>query len=207
MIYVKDYEALAAVLLHNKPRLIFEIGTYLGVTSDLFLELLPECRVVSIAYINRRWGFSGKYNTSELSRKEIGSAVDKSRRSRFTQLFGNSHKLKAQDLVRDFDRFDMVFIDGDHSRAGVSQDTELAKQIIAESGVICWHDANPKPKYMEVRQFLEGELGLKAIATKDECVGGIACWSLAIERELNQHLNTAQQFALADGGIGGQVAC
>lgn len=137
---IKDYEALSAIALHYRPRRIFEIGTYLGVTSDFFLSLLPECEVVSIAYRNLRWRITGKsYNNSELSREQIGSEVLEDNRTRFTQLYGDSHKLKSQSLVREYGHFDLVFIDGDHSAQGVSLDTELAKRIIAPSGVICWH--------------------------------------------------------------------
>jgi predicted O-methyltransferase YrrM len=182
----KDYEALAAIALHFKPLRIFEIGTYLGVTSDFFLALLPECRVVSIAYQNPRWKLTGNVsNNSELTRKQIGSAVQGSRRSRFTQLFGDSHKLSFPRLVEEYGHFDLVFIDGDHSRKGVAEDTQLATQIITGSGVICWHDANPKPKYADVRRFLEEDLSHPAIATKDEYEGGIACWSKEIEARLD----------------------
>lgn len=83
----KDYEALAAIALHFNPRLIFEIGTYLGVTSDFLLALLPECSVVSISYQNPRWQFLGRFfNNSELSQEETGSKVTADRRARFTQM-------------------------------------------------------------------------------------------------------------------------
>ena len=123
MTHQKDYEALAAVCLYRKPQLIFEIGTYLGVTSDFFLQLLPECRIVSIAYMNRKWNIlRKKLNNSRLSKKQIGSRVHQSRRSRFTQLIGDSHKLRANDLLENYGRFFLVFIDGDHTDEGVFQD-------------------------------------------------------------------------------------
>ena len=185
MTHQKDYEALSAVALYRKPILIFEIGTYLGVTSDFFLQLLPECKVVSIAYMNPRWNIFGKrLNNSGLSKKQIGSCVHRSRRSRFIQLVGDSHKLKTSGLLKKYGCFDLVFIDGDHSRKGVLQDTELAKEVIGDCGVICWHDANPKQKYMDVRLFLEKELPLKAMATKDDYIGGVACWSERIQNRL-----------------------
>ena len=200
MIDIRDYEALAAVVLHNRPRRIFEIGTYLGVTSDFFLSLLPECEVVSIAYINPRWRVPGqRYNNSELTRRQIGSEVAANRRARFTQLYGDSHDLKSQSLVREYGYFDLVFIDGDHSAEGVSLDTGLAKGIITQSGVVCWHDANPKRKYMDVRRFLEDELSLSAIATKDEYVGGIAVWSREIADRLNSDVIINQKGAPAEG--------
>jgi len=170
---INDYKALAATVIHYKPKRILEIGTYLGVTSDFFLSMLPESEVVSIAYINPRWRLFGRSsNNSELTKKQIGSEVLPERHARFRQLYGDSHKLKSDSLVNEYGQFDLVFIDGDHSAEGVALDTKLAKRIILESGVICWHDANPKPKYMDVRRFLEDELSLSAIATKDDYVGG-----------------------------------
>ena len=182
---INDYKALAAVFLYYKPMQIFEIGTYLGITSDFFLTLLPESEVVSIAYRNPQWKMLGRsYNNSELSREQIGSAVPEVRRNRFTQLYGDSHKLKGPALIEQYGYFDLVFIDGDHSAKGVSMDTELARKIMKESGCICWHDANPKPKYMDVRRFLESELPFSAIATEDDYTGGIAVWSKGIEIKL-----------------------
>jgi len=84
-----DYEALAAICLYRRPKNIFEIGTYLGNTSDFFLKLLPDCRVVSIAFINPKLNFFSKLsNNSDLPKRKIGSAVDPDRRSRFTQIYG-----------------------------------------------------------------------------------------------------------------------
>lgn len=185
MTHQKDYEALAAVGLYRKPQLVFEIGTYLGVTSDFFLQILPECRVVSIAYVNRKWNIlRRKLDNSGLSKEQIGSMVHPNRRSRFTQLIGDSHKLRANDLLESYGHFDLVFIDGDHSYEGVSQDTELVRKIIGERGVICWHDANPRQKYMDVRLFLEKESSFQAIATQDDYIGGIACWSEIIQNRI-----------------------
>ena len=193
MTHQRDYEALAAVILHKRPKLVFEIGTYLGVTSDFFLEMLPESRVVSIAYPHSPWNiFKRHFNNTELTRMEIGSLVAPARRSRFCQLYGNSHKLEPKTLTEKYGLFDLVFIDGDHSRDGVFQDTQLAKRIIGDAGVICWHDANPKPKYLETRKFLEEELPLNAIATQDDYVGGIACWSNDIERKIAQGSKISQ---------------
>lgn len=194
-----DYKALAATAIRYKPKRILEIGTYLGVTSDFFLSILPESEVISIAYVNPRLRIFGRrFNNSELTTEQIGSEVSAEWRPRFMQLYGDSHKLKSRAMIEKYGAFDLVFIDGDHSAEGVALDTELAKQIISESGVICWHDANPKPKYMDVRRFLEDELSLPAIATKDDYVGGIAVWSKEIAGRLSmQHIS--QHGAPADG--------
>ncbi len=144
--------------------------------------MLPECEVVSIAYANSRWNLLAKrFNNSELLPERIGSEVAEERVSRFRQVYGDSHQLDPSRLVADFGTFDLVFIDGDHSRSGVRQDTELALSVIDDRGVICWHDANPKRKYAEVRAYLEQERSLFALATTDDYIGGIACWSRDLE--------------------------
>jgi predicted O-methyltransferase YrrM len=177
MIHRLDYEALAAIALHFSPRHIFEIGTHRGISSDFFLTLLPECRVTSIAYYDPNSSIEPPNNDSQLPRELIGSKVAPERRSRFVQLYGDSHALTIHEMLNDYGPFDLVFIDGDHSREGVRQDTELAQGIMSESGVICWHDANPNPLYIDVRRFLEDEFPVPALATKDEYIGGIACWN------------------------------
>jgi len=182
MTHNKDYNALAAVLLYCRPKKIFEIGTYMGVTSDFFMELLPACQVVSIAYVPplvKR--LSGSLNNVDLSKNEIGSKVRPGFRDRFTQLIGDSHKIDFQEFVAEHGKMDMVFVDGDHSFKGVKMDTELAARILNEMGVICWHDANPKPAYEDVRRFLETMPERHAIATQPDFVGGIAAWSSTIE--------------------------
>ena len=185
MTLLNDYLALSAILLQYRPKRIFEIGTYLGVTSDFFLRLLPDCEVVSIAFAGGLLGsFSKSYNNSNLSKKEIGSLIGPERRGRFHQIYGDSHKLTVDAFMEKFGAFDFVFIDGDHCADGVRRDTKLAKSLIADNGLICWHDANPKDKYRDVRLFLEQELSLKAIATMDDYSGGVACWSKDIEKQI-----------------------
>lgn len=183
MLALQDYEALAAVLIKFKPVKIFEIGTYLGITSNFFLNFLPEANVVSIAYINPAPGKSSQYyNNSELDSETIGSEISSKNRNRFTQIYGDSHELEIDKLLKKQGHFDLVFIDGDHSLNGVTQDTSLAMKIIKETGVICWHDANPREEYMEVRRYLENEPTLELIATNDDYIGGIAVWAKEVSK-------------------------
>lgn len=48
---------------------------------------------------------------------------------------------------------DVVFIDADHSRLGVENDTALARLIVRPGGLIVWHDDNCLP-VVEVTQTL-----------------------------------------------------
>lgn len=190
MTHLKDYLALAAILEFAQPKQIFEIGTYKGITSDFFMQILPDCRVVSIAYINpKREFFKKKFNNSELSVEEVGSYVTKERKDRFTQIIGNSHDLVASVLRNEYGQMDMVFIDGDHSVKGVQKDTELALEILSENGTIGWHDANPKDQYTPVRKYLENQLEKPMLATFDDYIGGVACWNTKIEEKLQTLTN------------------
>lgn len=184
MMHENDYCALGAVLLALRPKKIFEIGTYLGVTADFCLSLLPESELISVAHVNH--DNAKQYNNSELPADRIGAEVDAVRRSRFSQIIGDSHLLDSRSLIRQHGRFELVLIDGDHSAEGVFADTDFAKSIVTETGAICWHDANPKPKYASVRGYLETERSFMAVATADTYVGGVAVWSYEIERRVGQ---------------------
>lgn len=190
MMHVKDYEALAAVCMKFEPNKVLEIGTYLGVTSNFILTLLPHSSVVSIAYLNPTEKVAGKrYNNSDLNADTVGSYVELEKRGRFTQEYVDSHEIVGGQFIERFGWFDLVFIDGDHSDQGVRMDTCLANTVCAGKGVICWHDANPKNKYMAVRNYLETQDSFRAVATKDDYIGGIAAWSPSIEAKLSRRLN------------------
>lgn len=182
MMHRVDVESLAAAVLHCKPKRVFEIGTYRGASSEMILQLLPEVQVISIAFVNDEPG--RKFNNDELSLAEVGALVSPANRDRFTQLIGDSHQIDPKEFVRDHGRMDLVFIDGDHSREGVRQDTDLAREILAPKGAITWHDANPKKRYIGSRLFLEQDLPELALATTDDFIGGVALWSKAVERKL-----------------------
>lgn len=182
MMHRIDVESLAAAVLYGKPKRVFEIGTYRGASSEMILQLLPEAQVISIAFVNDQAG--RQFNNDELSLSEVGALVSPGNRDRFTQLIGDSHQIDPKAFVRDHGRMDLVFIDGDHSREGVRQDTDLARAILAPKGAIAWHDANPKKRYIGSRLFLEQDLPELALATTDDFIGGVALWSKALERKL-----------------------
>lgn len=182
MMHRRDIEALTALLLAQKPKRIFEIGTYKGASSEMMLRLLPEAQVISIAFVHP--DKSRQFNNVDLSEAEVGALVSPANRARYTQLIGDSHQIDPQAFVRDHGQMDLVFIDGDHSREGVRQDTDLARKILSPRGAIAWHDANPKKRYIGSRLFLEEDLPELALATTDDFIGGVALWTAALEKRL-----------------------
>ncbi len=182
MMHRIDVDSLAAAVLHCRPKRVFEIGTYRGASSEMILQLLPDVQVISIAFVNDQPG--RKFNNDELSVEDVGALVSAGNRDRYTQLIGDSHKIDPEAFVRDHGRMDLVFIDGDHSRDGVRQDTDLARAILAPGGAIAWHDANPKKRYIGSRLFLEEDLPELALATTDDFIGGVALWTKDLEKKL-----------------------
>jgi predicted O-methyltransferase YrrM len=69
---------------------------------------------------------------------------------------------------KDLPQVDVAFIDADHSRLGVENDYNIAKQIIRSGGLIIFHDDNCLP-VVEVTQTLNDlcDLGHDIIHIKD----------------------------------------
>jgi predicted O-methyltransferase YrrM len=185
MLAGQDYAALAAALLHLRPKYIFDIGTHSGATADFMLSLLPQSRVTSLEYFpedDMDAGFSGR--PARLAFEQIGAKVIAENRPRFTQVIADTNLIVARDFVARHGAMDFIFIAGEPTTAALAQNTALAQKVLAKGGAIAWHGANPKRKYAAMRDYLENSLGLNALATADTFIGGVALWSPAIEARL-----------------------
>lgn len=59
---------------------------------------------------------------------------------------------KSQDVGITWDKMcDMLFVDGDHSYAGVKRDVELFRPWIKSGGIISFHDYIPEPIPPEIK--------------------------------------------------------
>lgn len=164
-----DYGVLGALALHRQPERVFEIGTYRGATSQFLLDLLPSVHVVSIATLD------ATFNNSNLLGPEVGELVRD--RDRFTQIIGDSHEIDAFAFVKQYGRMDFVFVDGDHTQAGVLLDSLLAREILSDDGIIVWHDAS-HPRHRGVAIALRE---LPFVVARE---GNVACWSPLAMRNL-----------------------
>lgn len=61
------------------------------------------------------------------------------------KLHGDSRSQPILEAARNYSPFDWIFIDGDHSYEGVRADWENYKTMIAEGGVIAFHDITQHP--------------------------------------------------------------
>jgi len=118
-----------------KPRIIIEFGVNEGFTARLLLR--------SILTITKYYGVDVTPDyvpTKEVQRKEIpknpGGLVKDSRFELMLRKRGSFDLMPA-----DFPySVCAAFIDGDHSRAGVTNDYNLSRQIVRRGGIIVFHD-------------------------------------------------------------------
>lgn len=162
---------------------VLEIGTFNGGTAAMWCELAEN--VVSIDLPNGPFGGLG---TKEAMKRN--DRLAKSYPGRFTGLLASSHlprtKLAVEKILAGR-KLDVLFIDGDHSRTGVTSDLEDYREFVRPGGVALFHDivdtAFCKSQGVEVYAFWS-ELSSKYPARTREFkttggdFGGIGVFSL-----------------------------
>jgi predicted O-methyltransferase YrrM len=83
------------------------------------------------------------------------------------------------------DRIDFIFVDGDHSREGLSADWAIVKQKLRSGGVACLHDVHV-PSSEPWRRALLGSVELfeGVIANDPEFIAFDSVHSLAVLRRV-----------------------
>jgi predicted O-methyltransferase YrrM len=119
----REIPAFCGIVKKQAPRRAVEIGSWWGLSSEMILEMAPDCEVISIDYKNQK-----VTRPAELGPPD----------PRITFLIEDS---KTVRLPTDwYHAVDLVFVDGNHRRNGVVNDTRLAMSLIAPGGLIIWHD-------------------------------------------------------------------
>jgi predicted O-methyltransferase YrrM len=113
---------LKAAIGFGSKRLL-ELGSFRGDTARLLAENTPDDAVVCAVDIDERHGSS--YHGLPIS-----------------------HKIRRKtgrispELFEPGEKFDFIFVDGDHDLKSVMRDSAVAFKLLAEPGVIFWHDYN-----------------------------------------------------------------
>jgi predicted O-methyltransferase YrrM len=130
--------------LRERPlRRVCEIGTFKGGTLFIWCQLAePEARLYSLDLPGGPFG--GGYHERSLpffqSLRKPGQTLE--------CLRGNSHDESLRSaLERSLSgaKLDFLFIDGDHTYAGVKQDFAMYSPLVAPGGFIAFHDIVPRP--------------------------------------------------------------
>lgn len=148
-----ELTALGEILTELLPDSAMEIGTYMGGTLFFLTRLAsPRATILSVDLPGGRFG--GGYGSirASLYRRFARSG------QRLHTLRGNSHSDEMFGRVRaalGSNPLDYLFIDGDHTYAGVKQDFELYSPLVRKGGVIAFHDIveHPPSSGCEVSRF------------------------------------------------------
>ena len=145
---VDELRALYALVRDRAPRFVCEIGTYRGGTFYLWCKAAqPDATVVSIDLPGSPFG--GGY-----SRRRIRFYQHFGRpRQRLCFLRDDSHAEGTVQKVKETlgrSRLDFLFIDGDHTYAGVRRDFELYGPLVHDNGLIALHDILPRHGVPEI---------------------------------------------------------
>ena len=144
----EELRAFLEICLMKKPKTAIEIGTAAGGTLYLLSKVLDDdAKIVSIDLPGGEFG-------GELYqdwKKPIYKSFAKNNQQIFL-IREDSQKKETLDQVRKLvgDKIDLLLIDGDHTYTGVKNDFELYSQIVAEDGLIVFHDINQKLGNVEV---------------------------------------------------------
>ena len=127
---ISDYSLLKGLARKFKQCRYLEIGTWIGESLVNISSIAKECISISM---------SDKELQQQGSTKE-GIAVQRM----FSKNLSNVKHIKHNSQTFDFStigKFDLIFIDGDHSYEGVKKDTENAFKVLKnENSIIVWHD-------------------------------------------------------------------
>ena len=140
----------------RKARRILEVGTYRARTTYAFYLNCPEAEITS-------------YDIQNLKSKYRDMLVLEPRVSLRLESFQ-----EAEEKLKREKHYDFIFIDGSHKVEDVVRDSLLAFKIVADGGVIIWHDYRTNGYFEPLLSVPEG---LKRLPAKYKIYGvqGTTC--------------------------------
>lgn len=139
--------ALLELLKKRRPQRMLEIGTAEGGTLFLLCRVLdPNGLIVSVD-LPGGW-FGGGYPPwrKRLYRRFASDG------QQVKLIRADSHDPRTFETVKRLigdERFDFILIDGDHTYRGAKQDFEMYQRLVADDGLIAFHDIVPEPRDRE----------------------------------------------------------
>ncbi len=139
-----DRRALYHLTAHFKPKRVLEIGTHVGAST------------IYIASALRRFVDGGQLTTADIADvnapgaawKFLGMSASPAQYVANLGLEGITTFVTkpAAEMLRTRDRYDLIFLDGDHSSLAVYREISAALGILNPAGLILLHDFYPGRK-------------------------------------------------------------
>jgi len=149
----EEFLGLLGLVRKRKPKVLMEIGTNMGGSLYMLAKAAPEdATIISIDLPGGKYG--GGY---PLWKMPLYRSFARAKQG-IHLIRGDSHKAgtleKAKGMLAGR-KVDFLFIDADHSYAGVKRDFEMYGPLVANGGVIAFHDivVHPMGAYCDVNRF------------------------------------------------------
>ena len=140
----------------RKARRILEVGTYRARTTYAFYLNCPEAEITSYDIQNLK----SKYRDMLMLEPRVSLRLESFQ--------------EAEEKLKREKQYDFIFIDGSHKVEDVVRDSLLAFKIVANGGVIIWHDYRTNGYFTPLLRVPEG---LKRLPAKYKIYGvqGTTC--------------------------------
>ncbi len=152
-----DFVLLKSVVKHYQGNCdFFEIGTWRG---ESMAVVSADCKTVTSLSLGNKdmeaLGWGGRFLTMQrMFSKKLPNA---------THIEGNSRTFDFSTLNK---KFDVIFVDGDHSYEGVKNDTKKVYSLLKdENSVIIWHDYVSSYEHIDFEVFA----GILDGSTDEQC--------------------------------------
>ncbi|MFZ5436750.1 MAG: class I SAM-dependent methyltransferase [Bacillota bacterium] len=133
-----EIQQLLEMVRGLRPKTIIEIGTATGGTLFLFCRIAePDACIISVDLPGGRFG--GGYDVSRAALYKAFALP----KQRLHLIRASSHDQATFEQIRLIigqSLVDFLFIDGDHTYAGVKSDFQMYSPLVTTSGIVALHD-------------------------------------------------------------------
>lgn len=194
---ITEIGSLCQIVAARRPRKIFEIGTYRGLTTLNLAMNAPEAEVHTL---DLPPGADPDATLFDHSDRQIiltrtGYFYEgRSEAARIQQHYGDTASFDYQEIG---DGVDLCLIDAAHSYAYVRNDTAKTLPLLADDALLLWHDYGrndflPEPEdAWGVSQFLH-EIRGTGVRILQGTSFGVLSLTPVVKQQLAQHLLIAQ---------------
>jgi predicted O-methyltransferase YrrM/GT2 family glycosyltransferase len=141
----KEISMLLEILSKSRPKTLLEIGTASGGTLFLLCKIAdPTATIISVDLPGGSFG--GELYPDWKESVYESFATD---RQKIHLLRSDSHNETTFSKIKDIlgnKKLDFLLIDADHTFYGVKGDFEIYSKLVADDGIIAFHDITPGPK-------------------------------------------------------------